>query len=218
MRILIAIPSAGEVPVEFINCIDKIKTRHEVARLYIARSIVHIAREQAAEMAIKEGYDALLFLDDDMVFDPNIIDVLTEASAPVVSAPCFKRCYPYDPCFYEKLEVDGNRIIAHPFDFREMPQKPFPAVSAGTACMLIRTEVFKKLTKPYFLPLPYAGEDLTFCMRLGKIGIGVLIQPKARVGHLQTRAVYFEHYKEAHENEERKRGADNSGGSPRGNP
>lgn len=210
MRILIAIPTAGEVPVDFINCIDRIKSNHEVARLYIPRSIVHIAREQAADRAIQEGYDALLFLDDDMVFEPNIIDVLTEVSAPVVSAPCFKRSYPYEPCFYEKLEVDGNRIMAYPFSFLDMPDKPFSAVSAGTACMLIKTDVFRKMQKPYFLPLPYAGEDLTFCMRLGKLGIGVLIQPKARVGHLETRAVYFEHYKEAKERGSRDGGTDNA--------
>lgn len=212
MKVLIAIPTAGKLPVEFISCIDSIKSKHEIARLYIARSLVHVAREQAADTAIKGGYDALLFLDDDMVFEPNVVDVMLEANEPVVSAPCFKRAYPYEPCFYEAIELNGNALKAHPCKLREMPDKPFRVASAGTACMMIRTNVFEKLKRPWFLPLPYSGEDLTFCMRLAKEKIGIVVQPKARVGHLETRAIYFEHYKEALENADNNGGTDNAYG------
>lgn len=212
MKILIAVPTTGRIPWEFVNSIDQIKSTHDICRIYIASSVVHMAREQAAEMALKDKYDALLFLDDDMVFGPDIVETLLEVDAPVVAAPCFKRVYPYDACFYAKIGLTNkNQLKTYPFELPELPHEPFQAASAGTACMLIRTEVFEKLPKPYFLPLPYSGEDLTFCMRLAKLGIKIMIQPKARVGHLETRAIYFEHHREAHKYADSNGGADNGG-------
>lgn len=193
MKILIAVPTAGMLPVEFINSMDRLRSKHELSRIYIARSIVHVARGQAVFEMMKNGFDALMFLDDDMVFEPDLVDTLEAVKAPVASAPCFKRIPNYDPCFYEKLEINGTQLQATPYNY-EGEKDPFDVVAAGTAAMLIRKEVFEKIQKPWFLPLPNSGEDLTFCFRLATAKIPIKIVPAARVGHLETHAIYAEHF------------------------
>lgn len=192
MKILVAVPTTGMIPVEFINSIDRLRTKHDIARLYIPRSLVHVAREQAVETMIESSYEAVLFIDDDMVFEPDLIDRLVALDSPVASAACFKRIPNYDPCFYDSLELRGNSLYATPFT--KVPDKPFDAVAAGCACMMIKKEVFQDIKPPYFLPLPKAGEDLTFCFKLAQSGFKIRIDPSIRVGHLETRAIYQEHW------------------------
>ena len=198
MKILIGVPSAGHVPIEFINSIDMLRsTKHQIARLFIARSIIHVARERMIDTAILQGYDAVLFIDDDMTFSPDLVDRLASHNVPVASAMCFKRIPPYEPCFYSEVRAKGGLIEAHPYEFDVVPEKPFKVVAAGAACMLIRLDAIKKIPKPWFLPLPYSGEDLAFCYKLMQADIPVLIDPQPRVGHLETRPIYVDQYLEA---------------------
>jgi GT2 family glycosyltransferase len=196
MKILICIPTAGSVPVEFIQSIDNLRPNkeHVVARVYIPRSIIHIARENAVLEMIKGGYDALLYIDDDMTFDPDLVDRLVALNAPVASAACYKRVPPYTPCFYESLVMDDKGIKMTPYT--DVPKDVFEAEGAGAACMLVRKEVFEKLQRPYFMPLPFAGEDVIFCCKLKTAGIKVKIDPSIRVGHLETRPIFQEHYEQ----------------------
>ena len=101
MIILLGIPTTGNLPVEFISGLDNLRSEHEIMRAYIAKSIVHIAREQMAVQMLRDGYDALLFLDDDMVIPSDLVDRLVEIDAPIASALCFKRVPPYTPCSHE---------------------------------------------------------------------------------------------------------------------
>lgn len=196
MKILIGIPTTGQIPVEFLNGLDNLRTEHECVRSYIARSIIHIAREQMAIQMLRDSYDALLFLDDDMIIPPDLVDRLVAQNAPITSALCFKRVPPYTPCVYETLELEGPGLKMGVLEFDTLPKVPFYVDGAGTACMLIRHEVFEKMRKPYFLPLPRSGEDLAFCIRANQAGYKVRIDPRIRVGHLETRAIYSEHYLE----------------------
>ena len=195
MKILLGIPTTGQFSTEFTqNLIQVGSKRHEISHMYIVKSIIHIAREQFCDTAIRQGYDAIVFLDDDMIIEPDFIDRLARHNAPIVSALCFKRRPPYSPCVYNDLEANGFHLKAKELEIDTMPEKSFEVDAAGAACMFIKTSLLKKMKKPWFLPLPYCGEDLSFCFRLHQMGQKILVDPTIRVGHLEQRAIYVEQY------------------------
>lgn len=195
MKILLGIPTTGQFSTEFAQRLVQITSvKHSIYHMYIVRSIIHIARENMCDEAIRQGYDAVCFLDDDMIIEPDFIDKLARHNAPIVSAMCFKRTPPYSPCVYNDLQPNGLKLTMRPLEFDEVPTKPFYVDAAGSACMLIKTSLLKQMKKPWFLPLPYAGEDLSFCYRLSQMGQKILVDPTIKVGHLEQRAIYAEHY------------------------
>jgi GT2 family glycosyltransferase len=155
----------------------------------VPSSTIHVAREMLVNKMIIGGYEWIFFIDSDMTFAPDLLERLLSHDAPVVSAMCFKRISPYTPCFYRTCEMTDHGVHLEPFEFGTIPRKPFEVAAAGAACMLIRREVFEKIKYPWFLPLPFCGEDISFCLKLQKAEIPILVDPKPIVGHIETRAV-----------------------------
>lgn len=189
MRGIIGVPHTGSVTAEFFKCFIGMHIPAGVEFVEVAKSAIHVAREMIAAKCIREGYDWVLFIDDDMTFPPNIIEQLLSHDAPIVSAMCFKRITPYTPCFYEKCELKEGGIYLKPYDLDEVPTETFMAEAAGAACMLIKREVFEKIPAPWFLPLPFSGEDIAFCIKAKAAGYGILIDPKPIIGHIETRPI-----------------------------
>lgn len=196
MKGLIGIPTAGDMPREFVACMMRLKVPEGTIVNYMSRATIHVARETLVMDMQKGGFDWLFMIDDDMTFPPDVLLRLLSLNVPVASAMCFKRVPPYTPCFYKRLEPTDRGIELEPFEFEERPTEPFAAEGAGAACMLIRREVFDKIQYPWFLPLPFAGEDICFCKRLKDAGIPLIIDPAPEIGHLETRAVGCAEYLE----------------------
>lgn len=189
MKGIIGVPHTGTFPAEFFKCFVGMQIPEGVEFIEVAKSAIHVAREMVAVKCVREGYDWVLFIDDDMTFPPDIIHQMLSHNAPIVSGMCFKRIEPYTPCFYEKCDLHKEGIYLKPFDVEDVPTEPFIAEAAGAACMLIRREVFEKLPAPWFLPLPFSGEDIAFCLKAKAAGIPILIDPKPVIGHIETRVI-----------------------------
>ena len=95
----IAVPSAGLMKAggRFSNslsglvskvCSEGIKSRpNAILTLkmdYQESSVIHTNREMIVKRALDENQTHLMFLDDDMVFQPSIIDVLFSRYQPIV--------------------------------------------------------------------------------------------------------------------------------------
>ena len=195
-KTLLAIPTVKTIQVEFQRCLMQLLAANPgTDYALIDQASIHVAREYAVVQMRKGGYDSILFLDSDMTFSPDLLDKLRRHDAPVTSAMCVKRVEPYTPCFYQELGyADGGRVTLVPFEPDSWPDKPFTAAAVGAACLLIKAEVFQRIKYPWFLPLPNAGEDITFCLRVQAAGIPILIDPDPILGHLETRPVTLADY------------------------
>lgn len=190
MKILIVVPTASDKPDwRFVESFYGLRAPVDSEKIKIPKSTIHVAREMAVTKMMKENFDCLLFVDDDMEFKPDLLERLLSHDAPIVSAMAFKRVHPYTPCFYEKCEMTDKGVYLKPYEFDEIPKEPFEVEACGAACMLIRREVFEKIQYPWFLPLPFTGEDISFCLQAKKAGIPILIDPAPIVGHIESRSV-----------------------------
>ena len=100
--------------------------------------------------ALKDGHDAVLFVDSDMgiqdsSFDDKLIETGYKLNARIIGG-----CYlmkKSDETVYVAVEKLPNGKIDN---LRIKPDKPRLVEGCGTGCMLVFMDVFRKLSDPYF--------------------------------------------------------------------
>lgn len=196
MNVFVAIPIHRPIEFHVFESFVKLanhRGQHNLMFGMAQNSLVYDARETLVDAFLKSPCDAIMFIDSDMVFDHRSIDFLMRHEKPFVCAKAFKRVYPYQPCFYSKVELleDDKIHLESPVEYG---QGLLPIQGAGLACALIRREVFSKIEKPYFFPKNNLGEDLTFCLSLKNAGIEMFVDTTIQFGHLGSMIVFEENF------------------------
>lgn len=155
-------------------------------------SSLHLARDAVCRSAIKNGYDWVLMLDSDMVFDKLMIDYLLSVHADTVTGLAVQRNSNAQPCVYREMIIEnGKAFELKPFLFDSVPNEPFEVAACGAACLLIKTKALKKLEEIddsfFFRPYGFTSEDISFCHRLSLAGIKIMCDPRPLIGHVGTK-------------------------------
>jgi hypothetical protein len=154
-------------------------------------SVIHTNREQIVARAIAGGQTHLMFLDDDMVFEPHILDVLMGRRHPIVVANYMIKTEPASEADWVAVALTGNRV-----PITEETKGIYPIASSGFGVSLFEVEVFKKTPQPWFAPkfIPetnaYSTEDYPCYERLRNAGFTVYMDADASklVSHLGSKA------------------------------
>ena len=199
MKILIAIPCMDMLPVPFVASLDGLIPVGECAKFYECSSLIYDSRNNLARKAVKEGYDAIFWLDSDMVFEPDtLVDLartMEEEGADLVTGLCFSRRYPnYRPTIFSelcyRLDIDSGKMDAIAETMYEYPKDAaFRIAGCGMACCLMKTVMVDEITREKglpFAPLPGFGEDLSFCKKAADLGYKLVCDSRVKVGHIGT--------------------------------
>lgn len=119
----------------------------------------------------KVDYDYLMWIDTDMVFEPEQFFDLLAHDVDIVSGAA--------------KSMDGE------FTYRPLGGKQegklIKCAYNGMFWMLIKKGVFEKIEYPWFLPMQEGklmiGEDASFCRRARHAGFDVFCDPKIVIGH-----------------------------------
>lgn len=185
MKILVGVPCMEYLPVEFVNSLMNLKGVGLTDTHLEPLSLVYIAREKIADMAITGEYDYVLFIDSDMVFNRNLLVNLIKADKDIVTGLAMMRKPPYNPCIYKKVRVGAPGETQTDF-YKDYSEGLIEIEGCGMACCLIKTEVFKAIKKKSlcFFPMATLGEDLAFCVRARQCGYKLYADTRIKVGHL----------------------------------
>lgn len=159
MKVAIVVPSMTLVHMRFaMSLVGVAIESRKYAQIMIINTAGGVAaggRNQGVLRALELDADYVLFLDSDMSFPSNTLVRLLAARKDVVGANYVAR-------------GKGHRQLVVPKDNKE--QKAMGVVEVDklpTGIMLIRTEVFKKLKKPWFIYPAFEDdigtEDYPFC-------------------------------------------------------
>ena len=170
-------------------------------RRYPSTAAVDRTRCDAASAALADGFDELMWIDADVVFEPDDVLRLRGHALPVVAGVYAKR---------------GAKALA----FEPLPETTALTFGAGgglhdvryvgAGFVLARRAVFADIertfalptcnaqfgspTVPYFLPMVvadagghrYLGEDYAFCERARQAGHDAMVDTAIRLGHVGT--------------------------------
>ena len=139
----------------------------------------------------------LLMLDSDHAFEPDILYRLinlAEATEADVAVGFYQfKGAPYIPVVY--IEHEGR--ISPLCDWDRSGPVALEVAAAGAGCLWVRRGVFDRIAelkeKP-FDRIAGNGEDISFFMRLKKLGIKVVCNPNIECNHLELRAVTLADY------------------------
>jgi len=143
-------------------------------------------RNYLAVQAIKNGSEYILMIDDDMTFEPDILDRLMENQKDIVGVAYHPRSETGEIIKY----LDEVTSVAIENSDDPKYKDTFECHATGTGIILIRTEVFNNMPRPWFM-FEYhetgqckLGEDWFFCREAKKAGYKIYTDPKPKVGHI----------------------------------
>jgi hypothetical protein len=182
IKVAIGIPSSGLLDWRFASSLMSLQLSCDTRVIWMIRAMIATARNKIVEQTLTDpSYTHLLFLDDDMTFEPDFLTRLLSNDSDIVGGLAFKRTKDYQPCVYRKNEK-GEYCPILPEVFQEVDV-------IGTAGMLIKTELFKKIKFPWFENF-YDKEgknwsvDFDFCIKAKKQGFKIFVDPEAEMGHI----------------------------------
>lgn len=204
MRTLLAMP-----------CMDTVATRFFISVLGMQRfpgdestatesSLVYDARNMLANKAIVEGFDRVLWLDSDMVFEPDLEQRLAarlDEGYDIVSGLYFTRKSPIRPVVYKEIYIEQNEdgsVKPVSVNYDDYPRDSFFEIAAcGFGAVMMTVDALKRIRDHFGLPFSPAigfGEDLSFCMRAKELGIPIWCDSSIKLKHIRHYEVSEEDY------------------------
>lgn len=169
----------------FSEALARLK-KPEGTKIYFAKgSDREVGRNKLVRAMLDAGDEWLLFLDDDSVFAPDLLERLLAHDVDIVGALYLRRDMPFSAIAYEDVLEDGRFV---PLNVKKHPQDAMVEVRAvGTGGMLIRRNVFETMGDPWFRRDEPHTEDMIFCV---ECGFPVHVDLGAKIGHMTTTTIW----------------------------
>ena len=132
-------------------------------------------RENLIDNAIDMGTEWCLWLDSDMMFPPTTLLRLLSHNEDIVACNYMKRSFPSKSVAFTDTTDWESWVPLEYSNSLEIVE------AVGMGCVLMKTEIFKQLTKPYFEytyqseSQDWIGEDFTLFRKLNDLGYNVNI-------------------------------------------
>jgi len=162
--------------------------------------------------------DWMLMLDSDMTFQPDLMERLLEFADPETAPIVGGLCFGFDdkaniqPTLFGLVGDESNPQVIRYHEWP--PDSMFQVAATGTACLLIHKSVFERVRDvqlpnrggrpgfndafPWFQETDHDGgpvsEDITFCWRVGLLGIPIFVNTAVQLGHIKDRELTMDAY------------------------
>ena len=206
MRILIAVPTFETIYADTYKSIwDMDKGGHECLFESVRGYDVATARNRIAQKALDLDTGFVLMVDNDITLPKDALVTLLDEAEDVNLGYYPHRNddnrYNGRTCLCKLKDADGKEYYHYPLEseytseeMRYMSQSGMKKIEihgGGMGCALIRTEVFRKLTYPWYDWVNYGdanrgmlSEDLYFCALCRASGVKVHGDVRVGCGHL----------------------------------
>ena len=207
-KILIAVPCMDMVSARFAQSLTTLKKVGQCTVSFLMGSLVYDSRNKLAGYAMEMEADYILWLDSDMVFQPDTLERMIQTldehkEIDILSGLYFRRGQPFTPVLYKKLETDaeGNTVWE---DYIDFPEGLFEVAGCGFGCVLMRTDCLLDIAAKenggmWFTPLRDCGEDCAFCIRARENGYRIFCDSSIDLGHMAYTPVTKAFYKALNE-------------------
>ena len=197
MKILIAIPTFENImPDTYKSVWDLDKAGHECLFEFVRGYDCATARNRIAQLALDTNVDYVLMVDNDVVLPKDALVNLLDDVRDVQLGFYAHRTWKDD--FAGKTSVcklgEKNYTMQFTVDeLRKLNKPPFKVQihGGGMGCALIKTEIFRRLSYPWYDWVNYANahrgmlsEDLFFCEKCRIAGIPIYTDTRVACGHM----------------------------------
>lgn len=194
-KVAVCIPTRDLLHSAHAMCLTelvKFNTMHEIdTHVFMDASTVLLTqREHLATMALNLDTEYILWLDSDIVFPATTLIRLLSHDEDIVAANYVKRQFPSKGVAYKKIGEWHEPLSLDVSDSLETVE------GIGMGCMLMKTEIFNKIPKPWFEftwspeSNDVLGEDMNLCKKINQLGYKIKVDTvlSRELRHLGTYA------------------------------
>jgi hypothetical protein len=139
-------------------------------------TLIFNQRERLAEEALKDGADAILWVDSDMRFPKDALEILLSRNLPIVGVNATTRRFPVKPTALD-IDPETNDLVKVDSKGKTGLEQ---VMGVGFGMVLIKKEVFEAAQKPWFWfeqtdKGGIIGEDIYFCAKAFDAGYKTVI-------------------------------------------
>lgn len=157
-------------------------------------SLLSVARQGMIDECMAENHSHMLFLDDDMVFPPDLANRLYAKGKRCIGVNSLRKNP--DQLLYTAKGLDGKWVESKGKDGIQQ------VAAVGLAMFLLDLDVMRKIPKPHFEvrwneeKQIYSGEDMYFCRKLNEAGEKIFIDHDLsnQCGHVGQLVYTFDFY------------------------
>lgn len=201
MKILLAVPTFENIlPDTFKSLWDMDRAEHEVEFETVRGYDCAMARNVIAQMAIDRKTDYVLMVDSDVIVPKDVLINLLEDPVDVCFGYCPRRSDHSVSSMFPLFRPDGKPNVGFADgismnELRASEKKRIQVRGGGTGCVLIKTDLFRRIKKPWFNWVndpdgATVSEDLFFCDRVKKAGFPMYVDTRVACGH-SLRNIYW---------------------------
>jgi len=192
MKVIVGLPCLEEVSIKFFQSFFDATLTDEYVKVMLkivsGKNVVN-ARNEIVQEALSSNVDYLFFMDSDMQFPQGALQRLLDHQKDIVGGLYCKKYEPFH-CVVGRLQ--SGKI----FSVTEFPDGLDEVSTLGTGCILIDTDVFKKMKYPWFeyqvardMGLDYDDdhfmtEDTVFCIKAGRMDYKIYCDFSIKCGHI----------------------------------
>lgn len=214
MKIAICVPCRDSVMSGFAfdlaNLVGYVSrnTDHKITLLQMSGTLIFTQREKLAEEALADGAEAILWIDSDMRFPVNTLEVMLNRKVPILGVNATTRREPIIPTATQ-LEMKDRMATFRKVESRGK-QGIEQVTAVGFGVTLVRSQVFKEIPKPWFNIIwkddgDIIGEDVHFCVKALDCGIETYVDHdlSPSIKHIGTKEYGWDDVKNGNNNLQR---------------
>lgn len=197
-RVLIATPCLyGKVDAYYVNSLCESislgnKNNISINAVFLAdESILTIARNELINLAYQDEYDAMVFIDDDELWDPNALIEILLSKKDVVAIPVVNKGdekLKYNIFFSgENIFKDSDgfiKIKQAGTGFLKLSKKVIIDLCESNPTMRFRNKMLRNVFEFGYINDSFVGEDIMLCQKITELGYTIWANPKHTVYHM----------------------------------
>lgn len=189
MKTIIAIPCMDMVQTEFVRSLVSMRYVGEIQFCFTECSLIYQARTALCKMAMDAEADYVLWLDSDVVFQPDLMEKLMEdiQGRDMVTAVYHARRAPFRPVIWKTIKTGLLPTDTQVEQYDDYPEDGlFEIEGCGFGAVLMKIGVIRDVAETFhqtFSPVTGLGEDLSFCVRARSCGYKIWCDPALQIGH-----------------------------------
>lgn len=170
----------------------------------VGRLLTALAREKLVQEALKANMDYIIMYDDDMLLPIDMVermieDVENNPQIDVLAPLAHMRNAPHYAVIYTTTEGYDDKAHAPYFVNNFVKNYPKDTLTecdaVGFGAVMIKMDMVRKITPPYFFSTTGTGEDIYFCMKARQdAGARIFMDTRIKLGHLSAPKVIDEEY------------------------
>jgi len=197
-RCVVLVPVGSYIEPECARGLADLEARGYTVRRLPGSSAIDQARNELANEALADGFDELMWIDSDISFQVDAIDLLRSHDLPMVCGIYAKKNTRALAChlLHETSDVVFGKggglieILYAPTGFLYTRRDLYESI-AEQEKLPVCNERFGRAITPYFWPMPvvdgngywYLGEDFAFSERARRCGFDVMADTTIRLDH-----------------------------------